>query len=254
MDSDESRRSIVERITKARAPADSPAVCGVCGGQAFGQYQVLDPRLIADWQIDAAEAAYIERQQGAHCLDCGANLRSMVLARAIASFLGHLGPLRPIVEASPPTARLLEINAAGSLTPLLRRFPHYVFGAYPEVDLQALPFADQAFDMVVHSDTLEHVPDPVRALEECRRVLRPGGACLYTVPIIVGRLTRGRQGLPKSFHGPYEERAEDHVVVTEYGADAWTHAARAGFARTTLDVLDYPTAIAITAWNGVAVP
>src|SRR5208282_3830755 len=42
--------------------------------------------------------------------------------------------------------------------------------------------------LVIHSDTLEHVERPVRALEECRRVLAPGGRVCFTVPIIVGRL------------------------------------------------------------------
>ena len=32
---------------------------------------------------------------------------------------------------------------------------------------------------VVDSDTLEHVPDPVRALQECRRVLVLGGVLLH---------------------------------------------------------------------------
>ena len=53
--------------------------------------------------------------------------------------------------------------------------------------------ASGTYDLVVHSDTLEHVPDPVRALQECRRVLRPLGACCFTVPIVVGRLTRSHQ-------------------------------------------------------------
>lgn len=241
----------VERIILARAPADNLTACGVCGHGEFGHYKILDPRLIADWQLDEAEALYVERQQGNHCLACGANMRSMVLARAIASFFGHLGPLQPVLEPAAPAARLLEVNAAGSLSPLLRRFRNHVFAAYPEVDLSALPYPDDSFDLVVHSDTLQHVADPVGALAECHRVLRRGGACIYTVPIIVGRMSRWRRDLPKSYHGPYDERAEDHLVVTEYGADAWTQAMQAGFARTTLDSLDFPTAFAITAWKGV---
>jgi SAM-dependent methyltransferase len=49
-------------------------------------------------------------------------------------------------------------------------------------DLTALSFADESIDMVLSSDVLEHVPDPYRAHEEIRRVLRPGGSHVFTVP------------------------------------------------------------------------
>ena len=42
-------------------------------------------------------------------------------------------------------------------------------------DVQALPFADGEFDVVVANFMLYHVPDVHRALAELARVLRPGG-------------------------------------------------------------------------------
>jgi SAM-dependent methyltransferase len=42
-------------------------------------------------------------------------------------------------------------------------------------DVQALPFADGAFDVVVAAWMLYHVPDLARGLAEIERVLRPGG-------------------------------------------------------------------------------
>jgi ubiquinone/menaquinone biosynthesis C-methylase UbiE len=49
-------------------------------------------------------------------------------------------------------------------------------------DAQALPFADQSMDFVNMSHVLEHTLDPVQALRELRRVLKPGGVTQITVP------------------------------------------------------------------------
>jgi ubiquinone/menaquinone biosynthesis C-methylase UbiE len=42
-------------------------------------------------------------------------------------------------------------------------------------DAQDLPFKDNTFDVVYCRYILEHVPDPLRMLQEARRVLKPGG-------------------------------------------------------------------------------
>ncbi len=46
----------------------------------------------------------------------------------------------------------------------------------------ALPFADGAFDTVLCTQVLEHVPDPAAALAEMARVLAPGGRLILTAP------------------------------------------------------------------------
>jgi len=49
-------------------------------------------------------------------------------------------------------------------------------------DLLALPFPDSVFDGVVLTEVLEHCTDPVGAVNQCRRVLKPGGLFLVTSP------------------------------------------------------------------------
>jgi SAM-dependent methyltransferase len=46
-------------------------------------------------------------------------------------------------------------------------------------DATALPFPDDAFDLVVGHAVLHHLPDLAAAFREFRRVLRPGGALLF---------------------------------------------------------------------------
>jgi SAM-dependent methyltransferase len=207
---------------------------------------VLWNELIAEWRLANHEVTYINRQQGLHCKRCRCNLRSLALAKAIMRCAGYRGLFEAFVEeATVRRLRVLEINEAGGLTQFLSRLPGHVLGCYPEIDMLALPYPDCSFDLVVHSDTLEHVRHPVRALSECLRILRPGGSCIFTVPIVVDRLTIGREGLPPSYHGS-RDNPPDCLVYTEYGADAWKHVIQAGFEECTILCLEYPAALALT--------
>jgi ubiquinone/menaquinone biosynthesis C-methylase UbiE len=49
-------------------------------------------------------------------------------------------------------------------------------------DAQALPFASGSFDLVLMLEMIYYVEHVTRALEEARRVLRPGGRILITTP------------------------------------------------------------------------
>ncbi len=56
-------------------------------------------------------------------------------------------------------------------------------GAYClDVCSEPLPFADGHFDFVICLETLEHMMNPYYALMEMRRVLRPGGELICSVP------------------------------------------------------------------------
>ncbi|PSB03789.1 methyltransferase domain-containing protein [Merismopedia glauca] len=46
-------------------------------------------------------------------------------------------------------------------------------------DAQAMPFADNSFDLVWSLESGEHMPDKVKFLQECYRVLKPGGKLLF---------------------------------------------------------------------------
>lgn len=54
----------------------------------------------------------------------------------------------------------------------------------------SLPFADETFDVVAAFDVIEHCEPESRALQELRRVLKPGGRLLLAVPAYEWAWTR----------------------------------------------------------------
>jgi SAM-dependent methyltransferase len=225
---------------------DLPARCPACGSSRLAAQDVLWPELAKAWELSAEETAYINRQQGIHCRECGNNLRMMGLAAALLRSQGFGGTLAQWCESA-PDLHVLEINTAGFLTQFLRKLPGHRLVEYPQADMMALDIASESFDVVLHSDSLEHVPDPVKGLEECRRVLRPGGLCVFTVPVVVGRMTRSREGLPPIHHGNAATGSDDQLVRTEFGADAWRAVLEAGFPSCEVVAFEYPAALTFVA-------
>ncbi len=81
------------------------------------------------------------------------------------------------------------VGEFGDTNEVLRSFmrgaEHRLF-TYPEHDLQDLRnIPDGSLDVAVLDQTLEHVPDPERALVEVRRVLASRGIAIVTTPFLV---------------------------------------------------------------------
>ncbi len=72
----------------------------------------------------------------------------------------------------------LDINPR-NITLVKERLPHHgaVIG-----DIEYMPFLDESVEGVLCTEVLEHIPSPSRALHEIRRVLKPSGALIGTVP------------------------------------------------------------------------
>lgn len=238
-----SQVSVVQTVPAPVTPMDKFA-CTVCGGHTYYAYDILWPELIAQWQLNESQTQYVNHQQGVYCAQCHNNLRSQALAKAICDGSAQRLPEWILTHAH---EKVLEINTAGTLHGMLAQMPHHVLAEYPAVDMQHMPYADASYDLIVHSDTLEHVPDPTQALRECHRVLAPGGRLCFTVPVIVERLTRSRQGLPDSFHGSPTTEDSGLKVHTEFGADVWRWCVEAGFEKVSQHVSCYPAGIAISA-------
>ena len=70
--------------------------------------------------------------------------------------------------------------SAGQIAENAARFPTITFRQHDVSE--PFPFDDASFEVVWCSEVLEHLFDPAFALREMRRILKPGGRLLVTVP------------------------------------------------------------------------
>ena len=96
-----------------------------------------------------------------------------------------------------------------------------------------LPFADGAFDLVVCTETLEHVRDVQLFLSEVRRVLEPGGRVAISTPAHRGLIAAPDPFSPhlrfltkRSLRGLLDRMGFDVRVLTRRGGGLFTVASR----------------------------
>ena len=104
-------------------------------------------------------------------------------------------------------------------------------------NLERLTFADAVFDLVITEDVFEHVRRPDIAFREVRRVLKPGGHHVFTIPFYFDRKTVTRVDaateedvylLPPEYHG---DTLRDKILVyTDFGYDLLDRLSALGFA------------------------
>ena len=176
---------------------DRKGHCSVCGGDArfVRNSWMLPTELARAWP-----EGFVDRES-LLCSACGSSARVRGVADALVALYGTGGTsVADLVEEDAFRAlRIAELNAIGRMHAVLGRLPNLTYAEYPEEDVMALSYADASFDLVLTSDTLEHVEDPMRGMREIRRVLRPGGCHVFTVPIKPDLATsRSRNGRRRS--------------------------------------------------------
>lgn len=104
-----------------------------------------------------------------------------------------------------------------------------------KLDISAMPSVpDQSFDVVISCDVLEHVPDDLAAMREIRRILRPGGTAILTVPQMDPPAATDEDPSVTSESGREKRFGQkDHVRM--YGDDFSSRLEQAGFVVSTLD-------------------
>ena len=67
-----------------------------------------------------------------------------------------------------------------------------------ESDINHIPVPDSSFDVILCTEVLEHATEPIEALREMSRILKPGGRLLLTAP-----LGSGLHQLPYHYYGGF---------------------------------------------------
>ena len=133
------------------------------------------------------------------CLECGASLRYRDQTAAILQHFASGRELSLDRFINTDTCQSLSILEIALRSPFIRRFRQipsytrsYQFNDVPSGELkdgvvcqnlERTSFDDETFDLVVSSDLMDHVPDWRVAVAEIGRILRPGGAHVFSVPI-----------------------------------------------------------------------
>jgi SAM-dependent methyltransferase len=137
---------------------------------------------------------------------------------------GHRG-------ASVKLARSCRFYTASQYDPQLGFGNIHPTAGYRSENLENQTFPDQAFDLVITQDVFEHVFDAPAAFKEIVRTLKPGGAHIFTTPLVnrekpsERRASISESGIiyhhPPEYHGN-PMSAEGSLVTWHWGEDIVT--------------------------------
>lgn len=232
-------------------------VCPSCGYfNAFLYSRDFARRLsqqVSTWNLSETFQRELVERENYFCCCCSANYRKRALAQTVLDLLD--------MDDNEALSRHLSLDNRFSIyetsfynvfsSKKIQYSPQYVVSEYfPDQgfgieikgvwneNLEALSFTDNQFDVVITSEVLEHVANLDAALQEIKRVLKPGGYHVFTVPVDRNlphsrvRVTIDSHGLtnvlPQIFHGD-TIRDEGIVVFRDFGSDVIDFMSRDGF-------------------------
>jgi SAM-dependent methyltransferase len=119
----------------------------------FGRLPIQSGTRLLDLGCGAGRHAFEAARRGARVVALDANPAELAQVTAVAAAMNEAG----------------ELPAAASIAAIAG-------------DATAMPFPDDAFDIVIAAEVLEHIRPDQDAMNEVSRVLRPGGLAAVTVP------------------------------------------------------------------------
>ena len=147
-----------------------------------------------------------------HCVKCGSIPRQRALMKTLQTYFPKWRDLA-IHESSPSTGGAsARLRTDGGRYVSSQYYPNHEFGAmvsgHRNENLEAMTFPNASFDIVITQDVMEHVYDPATVFREVARTLKPGGAHIFTVPIVNKHspsqvwATMKDDGSPRFLHEP----------------------------------------------------
>jgi SAM-dependent methyltransferase len=123
------------------------------------------------------------------CKNCGSIPRERALMFCIERYYPNWRELR--IHESSPGSRGASIKLKQHCKNYVPThfFPDSPLGVinssgFRNENLENLTFPDESFDLFITQDVMEHIFDPSRAFAEIARVLKHGGAHIFSVPLI----------------------------------------------------------------------
>ncbi|MEN9407151.1 MAG: hypothetical protein RLZZ455_367 [Candidatus Parcubacteria bacterium] len=225
--------------------------CVACGSNVsrWIKKEIISDELAKAWNLTSVQKKKFNLRESLFCPVCKNSLRTRALAEAIIKTFPYKNAdsLAAWSEhAKKKGLEIAEINSCGNLHPILKKIPSLSYSEYqPSLfdknlittaknivkkllyhsaheDITRLSYTSNSFDLVIHSETLEHIPDVKKAVSETKRILKPGGICIFTIPIIPERKTLKKINTLKTHHTPsyhgFNNRI-DYLVCWEFGGD-----------------------------------
>ena len=120
------------------------------------------------------------------CLTCFANVTNLSLIPVIEEHR-RTRQIETVWEMSTYGATLAWLRRNVSCVHASEFFEGTAPGSYANgilsQDVQNISFHDCSLDLITSNQVFEHVQDDLRGFSECRRVLKPGGALIFSIPL-----------------------------------------------------------------------
>lgn len=157
---------------------------GVC---ADGRIGVLTYRCNICGAVNESKVTGLKREESS-CKGCGSTVRARAVINALSIMLFKKSLCITDFPVRPDIAGIGMSDWEGYALPLAKKldYKNTYYHKEPVLDITSPRHElEGTLDFVISSDVFEHIAPPVsKAFENVRRLLKPGGAFIFTVPYI----------------------------------------------------------------------